>query len=258
MDISYDGTWGYHPLLDLAGQHRRAAVPGQSQRQPPLARAGRRVPRPGHRPVPPGRLSRRSCCGATPTSPRPSTWTAGTPPATCSFVFGIDAMPNPRSPGRRAAAAESYSCLERPPKYEVKTAPRQRPEQRQGADRRRAGLQERSTLLEEKVAEFDYRPVACQQELSGDRRPQDSRWRQGQMRLFEEYRYFFYITNDRSDSGRGDRVLGQRPLRPGEPDRAAQERGAGADDAGGQSGEQLGVHGDGQPGLDPEGLERPD
>ena len=68
----------------------------------------------------------------------------------------------------------------------------------------------------------------------------------GQMRLFEEYRYFFYITNDRDDAGRGDRVLGQRPLRPGEPDRPAQGRGACADDAGGRPGEQLGVHGDGE------------
>ena len=32
---------------------------------------------------------------------------------------------------------------------------------------------------------------------------------QGQMRLFEEYRYFFYITNDREPVGRGGRVLGQ-------------------------------------------------
>jgi hypothetical protein len=48
------------------------------------------------------------------------------------------------------------------------------------------------------VAEFDYRPVACQKSyrvvvvrkrLAHDR---------GQLRLFEEYRYFFYITNDRT------------------------------------------------------------
>ena len=51
--------------------------------------------------------------------------------------------------------------------------------------------------LEEKVAEFAYRPVACRRDyrvvvvrklLGVDK---------GQMRLFEEYRYFFYITNDR-------------------------------------------------------------
>ena len=53
-------------------------------------------------------------------------------------------------------------------------------------------------LLEEMVAEFDYRPDAChrtyrmvvlRKRLGVDK---------GQMRLFEEYRYFFYITNDRA------------------------------------------------------------
>ena len=29
MDVAYDGTWGYHPLM-IAGQHRRTAVSGQS------------------------------------------------------------------------------------------------------------------------------------------------------------------------------------------------------------------------------------
>ena len=52
-------------------------------------------------------------------------------------------------------------------------------------------------LLEEKIVEFNYQPVACKKSyrmivlrkrLGTDR---------GQLRLFEEYRYFFYITNDR-------------------------------------------------------------
>ena len=56
----------------------------------------------------------------------------------------------------------------------------------------------------------------------------------GQLRLFEEYRYFFYITNDRDKTGRRDRVLGQRSLRPGEPDRPAQGRCACVEDPGGR------------------------
>ena len=50
----------------------------------------------------------------------------------------------------------------------------------------------------------------------------------GEQVLFDDVRYFFYITNDRDDAGRGDRAPGQRPVQPGEPDRAAQERGPGA------------------------------
>jgi hypothetical protein len=34
VDIAYNGTWGYHPLLISIGQYRRAALPGQSQWQP--------------------------------------------------------------------------------------------------------------------------------------------------------------------------------------------------------------------------------
>ena len=45
---------GLPPAGGLAGQHRRAAVPGQPQRQPALARARRRLPRQGRRPLPPG------------------------------------------------------------------------------------------------------------------------------------------------------------------------------------------------------------
>ena len=45
---------GLPPAGRLAGQHRRAAVPGQPQRQPALARARRRLPRQGRRPLPPG------------------------------------------------------------------------------------------------------------------------------------------------------------------------------------------------------------
>src|SRR5512135_3936761 len=45
-------------------------------------------------------------------------------------------------------------------------------------------------------------------------------------------------------------------MQPGEPDCPAQKRGACSDDPGGRSGQQLGLHGDGQPGLEPEGLGR--
>src|SRR6516165_3591787 len=45
-------------------------------------------------------------------------------------------------------------------------------------------------------------------------------------------------------------------MQPGEPDRPAQKRGVCPDDPGGQSGQQLGLHGHGQPGLESEGLGR--
>ncbi len=47
------------------------------------------------------------------------------------------------------------------------------------------------------VAEFDYRPVACKKSYRMIVLRKRVGVDKGQMRLFEEYRYFFYITNDR-------------------------------------------------------------
>jgi hypothetical protein len=52
-------------------------------------------------------------------------------------------------------------------------------------------------LLEEMVAEFDYRPDACKKTYRMIVLRKRVGIDKGQMRLFEEYRYFFYITNDR-------------------------------------------------------------
>ena len=92
--------------------------------------------------------------------------------------------------------AEAYSFLERPPKYAIKTAPRQRPEQRQGARSSGAGVRD------DPHARGDGRRVRLSAgrlhgELSRGRAPQAAGDRQGAVRLREEYRYFFFITNDR-------------------------------------------------------------
>ena len=50
------------------------------------------------------------------------------------------------------------------------------------------------------VAEFDYRPVACRRTYRVIVLRKRLGIDQGQMRLFEEYRYFFSLTNDRAMS----------------------------------------------------------
>src|SRR5207237_6429633 len=47
------------------------------------------------------------------------------------------------------------------------------------------------------VAEFAYRPVACDRSYRVVVLRKRLVTEKGQMRLFEEYRYFFFITNDR-------------------------------------------------------------
>ena len=62
VDFAYDGL-GLPSALDLAGQYRRTTVPVQSQRQPPLAGAGRRVLRQGCHALPSGRLPQDPAAG---------------------------------------------------------------------------------------------------------------------------------------------------------------------------------------------------
>ena len=55
------------------------------------------------------------------------------------------------------------------------------------------------------IAEFDYRPVACRKSYRVVVQRKRLGTDQGQLRLFEEYRYFFHITNDRTTPA--DRIV---------------------------------------------------
>ena len=162
-----------------------------------------------------GPASARSSCGATRGSPRTRTWILGrsgpaagrhdfaeTAHLDCwddagniRFIFGYAAYDVLKA---RADALpdEAYSFLERPPRYAIKTAPRQQPERVKPEIVRERGFKT-IHLLEEMIAEFDYRPVACKKSYRVVVLRKRLGIDKGQMRLFEEYRYFFYITNDR-------------------------------------------------------------
>ncbi len=89
----------------------------------------------------------------------------------------------------------AWKRLRRKPRYAVKTKPRRRPEnvkqkiveQREFQDIR---------LVEEHVAEFAYRPVKCNQDYRVVVVWKDLEVHQGQRKLFDKDRCFFYITND--------------------------------------------------------------
>ena len=112
------------------------------------------------------------------------------------FIFGFDAHP------KLVALAEdleedAYSYLERRPKYQIKTVPRQQPERVKAGIVQARGYETIHTM-EEWVAEFDYRPVACKKSYRLIVVRKRLEVEKGQLVLLERYRYFFYITNDRT------------------------------------------------------------
>jgi hypothetical protein len=95
--------------------------------------------------------------------------------------------------------ADAWNCLPRPPRYAVKTEPRQRPENvKQRIVREREF--ENIRLCEEHVAEFPYRPSKCRKTYRVVVVWKDLEVTKGQRKLFDDSKCFFYITNDRNKS----------------------------------------------------------
>jgi hypothetical protein len=111
------------------------------------------------------------------------------------FVFGCDARANLIREAD-ALPTRAWTRLERRPPYEVQTEPRQRP-----ANVKEALIVEREftnlRLEAEAVAEFAYQPVACAQPYRMVVVRKNISVEQGDQRLFDQIRYFFYLTNER-------------------------------------------------------------
>ena len=110
------------------------------------------------------------------------------------FIFGYDSAPNlvARADGLPARA---WQTLTRPPRYQVQTQPRQRPDNVKEAivvARRFEDLR----LCGEEVAEFNYQPTACRKVYRMVVVRKNLSRQRGEQMLFDEIRYFFYITNE--------------------------------------------------------------
>lgn len=110
-----------------------------------------------------------------------------------NFVFGYDAMKNLVKLADELPET-AWENLARPARYEVQTKVRRRPEnvKEQVVKAREYRNQ---VLRSEAVAEFNYRPGACQQEYRMVVVRKNLSVEKGEARLFDQIRYFFYITN---------------------------------------------------------------
>lgn len=195
MDFTYDGQYGYHPLvISLANTaeplylvNRSGNRPSQEQADVYLDRAIALARRAGFRSI----LMRGDTKFAQ--TKHLDRWDGM---KDVRFLFGYEAYDALKA---RAddLPAPSYRLLNRPPRYTIQTAPRQKPKRVKAEIVRRRGY-ENIELLDEMVAEFDYRPLACRKSYRMIVLRKRVGVDKGQLRLFEEYRYFFYITNDRT------------------------------------------------------------
>jgi hypothetical protein len=194
MDISFNGEWGYHPLIvSLAN----------------TSEVLRLVNRPGNRPSGEGaaealdesialcraggfrKILLRGDTDFTQTTHLDRWHEAGD----VSFIFGMDVKAG-RIATVDALAPSAWTRLERPARYQVKTELRQRPERvkQQIVEQR---LYQDKRLEWEDVADSKYQPLACTREyrwIIVRKRIQERP--RGQLSFWPTYEYLFYLTND--------------------------------------------------------------
>ena len=91
---------------------------------------------------------------------------------------------------------KAWKPLRRDPKCTVKTRPRARPLNVKEAIVRARGF-ENIRLRSEDVAEFDYAPGLCRQSYRVVVVRKNLSVERGEWALFDDVRYFFYVTNER-------------------------------------------------------------
>jgi hypothetical protein len=192
MEFSYGGLWGYHPLVVSLGN---TAEPLYIENRPGNCPSHRGVIRYYRKAI---RLCHQA--GFRKITLRGDTDFGLTryfdewDDRGAHFVFGMDAR------SKVVGIAESlpskaWKRLKRPAKYEVQTTPRgRRPRVKEHIVTEREFKCIR--LQSEDVASFAYRPYHCQKTYRMVVVRKNLTIERGERALFDDIRYFFYVTND--------------------------------------------------------------